>query len=400
MQKIYYSGMEDGGEYQTRTSEFFPIENYQIFITEFEQIYSGVSDNLFKIYKSGKKISVIAYDHILHNEFMDDSDDSRLISSLKENGISDIFIDFLKEKREDFFVSDLIEKIALPDQKIKVQITDTLYGNSEFEINTLKQVSVVEEAIDSSKAESNEYIKNNAGVIYLDLTNIPSWKEILKSITSVTTIHQVYLDGNNIETIDDVMDDLLKFKNTLWFIELSNNKILKLPINFHKLSKLKSLEYRKNGLESIPEEVFKLKKLEYLNVSLNPLKTISDSISNLENLKFFILKNKDEIADIGNGLGALVDLRQLYIRTKLSKIYSQLLKLEKLELLEDVIYQDEDVTYLDFVKYLTKIKNVQLRYVNKLKENFSNDEELEIQSNIVSRIDSSSRNKIDVSVLF
>ncbi len=33
-------------------------------------------------------------------------------------------------------IASIIEKIALPNQTILVQYTDTLYGNSEFEINT------------------------------------------------------------------------------------------------------------------------------------------------------------------------------------------------------------------------------------------------------------------------
>ena len=71
----------------------------------------------------------------------------------------------------------------------------------------------------------NEFLKTNNGIAYLDLTRNENWKSILKSTEENTIIHQIYLDGNQIDSLDDVISDLLKFKETLWFLELSENNI-------------------------------------------------------------------------------------------------------------------------------------------------------------------------------
>jgi hypothetical protein len=39
-------------------------------------------------------------------------------------------------EEEDFSVTKVVEKIAKPNQNINIQMTDTLYGNSEFDLKT------------------------------------------------------------------------------------------------------------------------------------------------------------------------------------------------------------------------------------------------------------------------
>jgi hypothetical protein len=59
-----------------------------------------------------------------------------MLAFLKGNGNSEWMINFCSEKMEEMYVSDIIEKIAQPGQTISIQLTDTLYGNSEFELTT------------------------------------------------------------------------------------------------------------------------------------------------------------------------------------------------------------------------------------------------------------------------
>ena len=71
----------------------------------------------------------------------------------------------------------------------------------------------------------NKYLITKNGITYLDLSTNPEWKAILKSTDASNIIHQIYLDANSIEDLEDVMDDLIKHKENLWFINLDNNKL-------------------------------------------------------------------------------------------------------------------------------------------------------------------------------
>jgi hypothetical protein len=134
MEKFLYSGMEEGGEYQTRSSEFAPIDNYRTILDEVENVYTSLTGSkLFTVYE-GDKIVVVAADCRLSHGF--DYDVDAMLTFLKSNGNSEWMIHFCSEKMEEMYVSDIIEKIAQPGQTISIQLTDTLYGNSEFEITT------------------------------------------------------------------------------------------------------------------------------------------------------------------------------------------------------------------------------------------------------------------------
>jgi hypothetical protein len=244
----------------------------------------------------------------------------------------------------------------------------------------------------------NEFIKTNNGITYLDLTKNENWKNILKNVDSSQEIQQVYLDRNGIESLDDVMNDLLKFKETLCFLELSENNIQSLPEDFGKLSNLKSLEYRKNKLLKIPEEIFDLKNLEYLNISFNYLESISNGISNLINLQWLVVINKIEIDDLGSGIAELHNLKNLFIKTNLSKIYNQLLKLQKLETIGNIRLTQKDYQYLDVFKNINQITKLNLDFVSENYSSLTGHDFNNIENEVISRINFSSNKKIEISV--
>lgn len=244
----------------------------------------------------------------------------------------------------------------------------------------------------------NEFIKTNNGITYLDLTRNENWKSILKSTEENTIIHQIYLDGNQIDSLDDVMSDLLKFKETLWFLELSENNIHSLPKDFYKLENLKSLEYRKNKLLTIPEQIFQLKKLEFLNISFNYLTSIPNSISNLTNLQALIAQNKTEIEDLGNGIGELVNLKQLFIKTNLGIISNHLLKLQNLETIEDIRITENDFQFLEVFKKINLLSKLNLDYVSENYSSLTGEDFKNIENEVKSIINASSNKNIDVSV--
>jgi Leucine-rich repeat (LRR) protein len=232
----------------------------------------------------------------------------------------------------------------------------------------------------------------------LDLTRNENWKSILKSVDTNTVIHQVYLDGNQIDSIEDVMSDLLKFKETLWFLELSENNIQSLPKDFSNLVNLKSLEYRKNKLLIIPEQIFELKKLEYLNISFNYLTNISDKISNLFNLQVLVAINKTEIGGIGDGIGELINLKQLFIKAYLGKISNQLLKLQKLETIENIRISKNDYQFLNVFKNINLISKLNLEYVSENYSTLTGQDFNNIENEVKSIINTSSNKNIEISV--
>jgi Leucine-rich repeat (LRR) protein len=244
----------------------------------------------------------------------------------------------------------------------------------------------------------NEFIKTNNGITYLDLTKNVNWKGILKSVDANTVIHQIYLDGNQIDSLEEVMSDLLKFKQTLWFLELSGNNIHTLPMDFYKLENLKSLEYRKNKLPTIPEQIFQLKKLEYLNISFNYLTSIPNSISNLTNLQVLIAQNKTEIEDLGNGIGELVNLKQLFIKTNLRIISKHLLKLQKLETIEGIRITDNDYQFLDVFKKINLISKLKLDYVSDNYSSLKGVDFKNIEVEVKSKINTASNKSIEILV--
>lgn len=244
----------------------------------------------------------------------------------------------------------------------------------------------------------NDFIKTNNGITYLDLTRNENWKSILNSTEENTIIHQIYLDGNQIDSLDDVMTDLLKFKDTLWFLELSENNIHSLPMDFYKLENLKSLEYRKNKLLIIPEQLFQLKKLECLNISFNYLTSIPNSISNLKNLQVLIVQNKTEIEDLGNGIGELVNLKQFFIKTNLGVISNHLLKLQNLETIEDIRLTENDYQFLNVFKKINHISKLRLDYVSENYSSLTGEDFKNIEFEVKSKINATSNKNIEISV--
>ena len=146
MEKILYNGLEEGGVYQMRTGEFVPIHNFEQVISDFDNMYESYqnSPTLFTVH-GNDEIKVIADTHKLRLnvegidfEYYDNLDKKleQLKSHLKNNKISDLSSEIICEmiENEDFTVSAIIERIAQPNQIIKIECTDTLYGNGEYNL--------------------------------------------------------------------------------------------------------------------------------------------------------------------------------------------------------------------------------------------------------------------------
>lgn len=134
MEKFLYSGMEEGGEYQTRSSEFIPVENYKSILEEFENSYTSVNGSKLFAVHGNDKIVIVGSDCRLAHRF--DCDMEAMLTFLKSNENSEWMMKFCSDLIEEMYVSDIISRIAQSGQTITIQLTDTLYGNSEFEITS------------------------------------------------------------------------------------------------------------------------------------------------------------------------------------------------------------------------------------------------------------------------
>ena len=142
MEKCLFNGLEDGGVYQFRTTPFDCIDGFESILSDFDNMYESYQDSatLFSFSKDDKQIVLKAETYTLtfFTEDIDMYDEEALITYLKENGMSQTTIEIICSmvEDEDFSVIKVVEKIAKPNQNINIQMTDTLYGNSEFDLTT------------------------------------------------------------------------------------------------------------------------------------------------------------------------------------------------------------------------------------------------------------------------
>ena len=140
MIKCLFSGLEDGGTYQLRTTPFDCIEGFEKILSDFDKMYESYQNaqSLFSFSGNGKIVLTADTYTLGVDSELEEREEEDIRAFLKQNGISDLSIDivFSMIEEEDYSVVKVVEKIAKPNQTIAIQMTDTMYGNSEFELNT------------------------------------------------------------------------------------------------------------------------------------------------------------------------------------------------------------------------------------------------------------------------
>lgn len=71
-----------------------------------------------------------------------------------------------------------------------------------------------------------------------------------------------------------------KEKNKINYLDLSNNKIKKIPKEIKYLKNIRKINLKNNQIDHIPEEIKYLKKIKELDLSFNNIKNVSDKIIN------------------------------------------------------------------------------------------------------------------------
>jgi hypothetical protein len=366
METFIFSDLESGTVTNNRSSLFKPVPDYKVFLDEFESCYDvdklSISDKLFWIVSENEDgIILVINDGILSNSFKDDEDSQAMLNFMKENGNSDRMIEFMKNHREDLCPADIIEFIALAFQTITIQITDLEFGNSEIKLHV--EPIITNPNIKKGGANS-AWTGNDLPIYYLDLTKNKNWKELLFSLDEKIPIHQIYLDGNGIESLEEVMPAILKHKDQCWCIVLADNELTELPESFREMTLMKSINLRKNKLKTFPESIYEMSKLMYLNLSFNNISSISESLGNLKLLQHFILVEENEIEEIPNSLLELKQLKNLYLRTDFNKIKHIIPELKSIEILSQIFVTNESLNYVHELKNLPNLHKLDLYLIN------------------------------------
>ena len=206
---------------------------------------------------------------------------------------------------------------------------------------------------------NNEFVKNNNGIVYLDLTSNPNYREIIKNIEPSEKIQQIYLDSLQIESLDDIINDILKFKETLEYLWLDRNKLKDLPTAFKELYNLKALSLGFNfSLEKYPEIISYLSNLEQLNLNFAKFQNLDNSIVNLKKLTRLDLSNNKLLNDISmvynmeslemlkiprcpnisisKEIKNLKSLKELFINSDFSSLPDELFSISSIESLSNI----------------------------------------------------------------
>ena len=142
MNKCLFNAAEDGGTYQLRTSTFKALPFFQQVINDFDMLYESYQDSSSLFTLSGSEELVLVADCFLLDLAMDnllefeDEDPIERINSMSIHQVTKEILCSAIENESSINVSDVIAKLAQPNQEITIQLTDTLYGNSEFLLST------------------------------------------------------------------------------------------------------------------------------------------------------------------------------------------------------------------------------------------------------------------------
>lgn len=127
------------------------------------------------------------------------------------------------------------------------------------------------------------HLLDNKGLKYINLRYCFGNEDLPPQIWSRPTLSELALTDCNLTIIPKQLE---KFAKTLVSLDLSNNKIDKLPRTFCcKMAKLEYLNLKNNKIETIPLEIKFLCRLINLDLSKNNLRMLPSTFSDLRRLE-------------------------------------------------------------------------------------------------------------------
>lgn len=157
------------------------------------------------------------------------------------------------------------------------------------------------------------------------LTKIP------ENIDQLTNLQKLLLSENKIKKLPA---NFVKLKNLQHF-EIPKNKLKKLPEGFENLQNLRYLDLANNKFKHIPATVFQLQKLEIFYFFGNKERIISSNITQLQKLKTLRLGN-NRIRKLPDNFGQMPCLKELFLPDnrlrRLPQSFSQLDSIDWLDI--------------------------------------------------------------------
>lgn len=131
-------------------------------------------------------------------------------------------------------------------------------------------------------------------VKHLDLSN-QKLKKIPNEVFEFQNLKTLNLSNNKLTELPKEIGLLPKLEE----LDLSKNKIEEIPKEIGKLIRLSILKLRGNKLYDLPKEIGELARLETVDFNGNPIWRLPKEISSCTNLKFMDIRNteinKDEV---------------------------------------------------------------------------------------------------------
>lgn len=174
---------------------------------------------------------------------------------------------------------------------------------------------------------------------FLDLQNTKIFT-LPSSIGNLSSLNRLYIGSQNLKEIPKSIENLTKLEHLS--IEVDMNEI---NIDFSKLDNLISLNISGNRLTKLPDSIGQLKNLKYLNISGNNIIKLPDSITNLTQLEELHIISTN-IESLPETIGNLVNLNRLIVirNSRLTRIpEKQICNLKKINniVIENSLYNSK-----------------------------------------------------------
>ncbi|KAK4191744.1 adenylate cyclase encoded by the PaAC protein [Podospora australis] len=151
-------------------------------------------------------------------------------------------------------------------------------------------------------------------------------------ISFTSAVKLTYLDVSN-NRLEDLEKAGLSKLNRLLKLNLANNKLQSLPMDFKMFTQLRTLNISSNSLEQFPAFLPTMENLVDLDLSFNTIKQFPDNIGNMTNLERFVITNNQLTGSFPTSFKDLRSLRELDIKYNSISNIDVIAQLPKLEIL-------------------------------------------------------------------
>lgn len=136
-------------------------------------------------------------------------------------------------------------------------------------------------------------------------------KKYPRELWQFSNLRELWLSDNQFQSIDRASFSLMK---KLASLNLSYNKLIRVPESIGALKKLELLSFKHNQLTSLPATIGNLKKLKHLYIDNNRLVALPKEIGNLKSLEMLMMDNNPTLTKLPKEFAKLKKLKNLGLR--------------------------------------------------------------------------------------